>query len=61
MKERRKVEGKEGGKKTKEKQREGGRVGGRGHTSMLPLDFCFPFHYDWEIQMRIGTAVMDGS
>lgn len=56
MKERGKMEGKEG-----RKSRNKGREGGRGHTPSLSatLAFCPSFRYDWEILMRLGTAVLD--
>lgn len=44
--------------------REDNRKKGEGSYQCASLDFCFPFHYDWEILMRLGTAVMnsrDGS
>lgn len=53
-----KESGKEGetGKNTREKQNKRER---EGSYQCAPLDFCLPFHYNWEILMTLGTAVMD--
>lgn len=53
----------------KESRREGAgrkdkRKKGEGSYQCASLGFCFPFHYDGEILMSLGTAVMnsrDGS